>query len=307
MCDAYAYCEYADSPSEGWSARRASSTIGSMWAAPDVFPFRDYREFLRAFYELNKQQGYGFSLRAFSKRAQLRSSNYLKLVMDGERNLTAPMAARFARACSLRGQAADYFCDLVAFNQADSAQERERAYARLSRFKRYRKVHKLDRAQDAYHSYWYIPVIRELAARADFEEDPQWIARKLLPPIAVREAAQALDTLLQLGLLVRAESGRLVQAEPLLATRDDGPLGHHLVTFHRSMLERAAEAIDRVPRDEREIASLTLCLSEPRLRELKQALERFRAELLQQYGEEAGARRVVQVNMQLFPLSVRED
>ena len=214
-----------------------------MWSAPDVFPFRDYREFLRAFYELNKQKGYGFSLRAFSKRAELRSSNYLKLVMDGERNLTAEMAARFARACSLRGQAADYFCDLVAFNQAETAHERERAYARLTRFKQYRKVHKLDRAQDAYHSHWYIPVIRELAARADFEEDPQWIARKLLPPIAVREAAQALDILLELGLLVRGESGRLVQAEPLLQT-PDGPLGHHLVTFHRSMLTRAAEAIE---------------------------------------------------------------
>src|SRR5262245_28068715 len=102
-----------------------------MWSAPDVFRYRDYHEFLRAFYEHNKQKGYGFSLRAFSKRAQLRSSNYLKLVMDGERNLTAPMAARFAQACALRGQPADYFCELVAFNQATSADERERAYARL--------------------------------------------------------------------------------------------------------------------------------------------------------------------------------
>src|SRR3954470_5034384 len=108
-----------------------------MWCAPDVFRFRDYRAFLRAFYEQNKSNEYGFSLRAFSKRARLRSSNYLKLVMDGERNLTSEMAVRFAKACSLRGQAADYFCELVAFNQAKSAAERERAYARLIRFPRY--------------------------------------------------------------------------------------------------------------------------------------------------------------------------
>lgn len=277
-----------------------------MWSAPDVFRYRDYRQFLRAFYDHNKSQGYGFSLRAFSKRARLRSSNYLKLVMDGDRNLTAPMAVRFAEACALRGQSADYFCELVAFGQAETAAERERAYARLSRFKRYRKVHRLDRAQDAYHSHWYIPVIRELAARADFSEDPHWIARKLMPQIAPREAAQALEILLQLGLLVRAADGRLVQSEPLLQT-PDGPLGHHLVTFHRSMMERAAEALDRVPREEREIASLTLCVTEERMGELKRELEHFRDDLLQRYGADEGARRVVQVNLQMFPLSVRED
>ena len=277
-----------------------------MWAAPDVFRFRDYRTFLRAFYDTNKQREYGFSLRAFSKRAQLRSSNYLKLVMDGDRNLTAPMAARFAQACALRGQSADYFCELVAFNQAQDATERERAYSRLIRFKRYRKVHRLDRAQEAYHSRWYIPVVRELVARAGFSEDAQWIARKLLPPIAPREAAQALDILLELGLIVRDESGRLRQSAALVQT-PEGPLGHHVVTFHRAMMERAAEALDRAPRDEREIASVTLCVAEPRMRELKARLERFRDELLQTYGAEDGGSRVVQVNLQMFPLTVKED
>ncbi len=276
-----------------------------MWKAPDVFGFRDYRAFLRAFYAQNKQPGHGFSLRAFSKRARLRSSNYLKLVMDGDRNLTADMAQRFAESCSLRGQAAEYFCELVAYNQAKSTAERERVYARLSRFKRYRKVHRLDRAQEAYFSCWYIPVVRELAARADFDERPQWIARKLLPAIAPREAAQAIAVLLELGLLVRGPSGRLQQADALVQTAER-PLGHHLVRYHRAMLERASEALDRVPREQREIGSVTLCLSEPRMAELKAQLESFRAELLQRYCADDSSTRVVQVNLQMFPLSVKE-
>ena len=274
-----------------------------MWSAPDVFRYRDYRAFLRAFYARNKQNG--FSLRAFSKRARLRSSNYLKLVMDGERNLTADMAARFAEACGLRGQAADYFCELVAFNQARSTAERERIYARLSRFKRYRTVHKLDRAQEAYHSRWYIPVVRELVACKDFDADARAIARRLLPKIAPREAEQAVATLLELGLLERDAGGALSQADPLVET-PEGPLGHHVVSFHRAMLERAAEALDRVPREEREVASLTLCLSEARMQELKSQLERFRAELLQSYQADEQSTRVVQVNLQMFPVTVKE-
>jgi uncharacterized protein (TIGR02147 family) len=271
-------------------------------ARPDVFEHRDYRGYLRAFYGHRKRSEYGFSLRSFSRHAGLRSSNYLKLVMDGDRNLSAEMAGRFAQACGLRGEAADYFCELVAFNQAKTAAERERAYARIKRFRGYRRVHKLDRAQDAYHSRWYIPAVRELVASKDFREDPKWIARTLRPAISPREAEQALQVLLELELIERDQSERLVQCDPLLST-PDGPLSHHVLSFHRAMLERAADALDRVPRQEREIASLTLCLSEERASELKAELERIREELLQRYQTDADSTKVVQVNLQMFPLS----
>lgn len=60
-------------------------------------------------------------------------------------------------------------------------------------------------------------------------------------------------------------------------------------------------------REEREIASLTLCLSDAQLAELKQRLQTLRTEILQTYTAEQDARRVVQLNLQLFPLSIRED
>jgi uncharacterized protein (TIGR02147 family) len=62
----------------------------------DVFEYLDYRAFLRDIYLAKKAERRGFSFRAFSRRANLRSPNYLKLVMDGERNLSRAMAERFA-------------------------------------------------------------------------------------------------------------------------------------------------------------------------------------------------------------------
>jgi uncharacterized protein (TIGR02147 family) len=271
-------------------------------AAVDVFHYQDYRSFLREFYERNKQLKGGYSLRAFSRGTGLRSPNYLKLVMDGARNLTQPMALRFAEGCGLTGNAVEYFCELVAFNQARVARERELHYERLTRFSRFRKVHKLDVAQSVYHSEWYIPVIRELATRADFHDDPAWIAKMLSPPISPAQAKRALRILLELGLLLRDESGRLLQAQELLET-PPGPLGHHVVEFHRTMMTLAAESLDRVPRDEREIASLTLCLSNDQFEQLKGELSQFRSRLLQRYQSSAESKRVVQLNFQLFPLS----
>jgi len=276
-----------------------------MAEVPDIFAFDDYRAFLRSHYAERKALGRGFSLRTFSRQAGLTSSNYLKLVMDGDRNLSSAMAERFAEACGLHGNQAQFFCELVAYNQADTSAERERAYRELSSHRRFRSVYPLDRAHDAYHSQWYIPVIRELAARPDFVADPQWIGRTLLPAISARKAAHGVKVLRELGMLVEDAQGKLRQAHELVETQDR-PLGHHVVKFHRTMLERAAEALDGVPRDQREIASLTLCLSQAQLQALKQRLAKLRGELLLEFTSGADATRVVQVNFQMFPLSVEE-
>ena len=273
----------------------------------DVFRYRDYRQYLRDVYAARKQSEYGFSYRAFARKAGLSAPNYLKLVADGQRNLTPEMATRFAAALGLRGDAADYFCDLVGFNQASSARERERQYERLRRHRRYKSTFRLDAAHAAYHSEWYIPAVRELVACAGFQEDPRWIAAALCPSITARQAEQALRVLDELGFVQRGTDGRLVQRDPVLSTGDDRPLGHHIVSFHRAMLERAADALDHVPRDEREIAALTLSLSAAQLEVFKQRLHDMRQELLQAALEAADTAgpldRVVQINFQMFPLA----
>lgn len=273
--------------------------------APDVFQYLDYRAFLRDYYLDRKERGRGFSYRAFSRKAGLRSPNYLKLVIDGERNLTVSMAGRFAAACGLGGEAAQFFADLVAFNQAQTGAERNSHYARLTGFRRYRAAHQLEMAHAAYHSTWYLPAIRELAARSDFSEDPDWIAARLVPPIARAEAERGLQILLSLGLLERDAEGRVIQGEKLVST---GPetAGMHIGNYHRTMMERAAASIDLVRAAERDISSLTLCLGEDGLRRLKERIQRFRRELLELSALEDDPRQVLQINLQLFPLSKAE-
>lgn len=277
-----------------------------MGADTDVFEFRDYRAFLRAMYARRKATEYGFSLRAFSRRAELGSSNYLKLVMDGARNLTPTMAERFAQASGLTGDGAAYFCALVSLNQAATAGEREAAYARVRTFRRYREVHRLDATHARYFQHWYVPAIRELCARADFRDDPAWIGKLLRPTVAPSKVAEALSTLLEMGLLRRTEGGRLTQSEPLLET-DEGPLPHHVATYHQGMLQRAIAAIDEVPREQREIGALTLCLSPAQRAALKERLQAFRHELLRDFESDQEAQQVVQLNFQMFPLSQGED
>ncbi len=279
--------------------------VGRRRVAIDVFAYLDYRAFLRAFYDEAKARG-SFSYRAFARRAKLRSPNYLKLVIDGERNLSAAMAERFAEACGLSDEGADYFRELVAFAHARTSREQNERYAKLRGHRRYRSAHRLDVAQDAYHSRWYLPAIRELALHAEFREDPAWIAAQLMPSIKPVEAELALATLLELGMLVRDERGRLRQGTKLVSTGAE-TRSLHLANFHRAMMAHAADALDRVPAEERDISSLTLCMSRAGLANLKLRIQRFRAELLALSDLEERPEQVVQVNFQLFPLSRTAD
>lgn len=272
----------------------------------DVFGYMDYRSFLRDFYLEKKAAGRGFSFRAFSMRAGLGSPNYLKLVMDGDRNLTAEMAERFASACGLRGDSASFFCELVGFNQARNTAERSEKYAKLSTFRKYRAAHTLEIAQAAYHSNWFLPAIRELAARSDFREDAAWIAGTLRPAITVAEASMALEKLQELGLLVRDETGQLRQGDSLVTTGEE-TRRLHVRAYHRSMINRGIEAMDDLPKEERDISSLTLCLGPTGLKRFKERLQRFRRELLELSALESDPQQVIQINFQLFPLSHGRD
>jgi uncharacterized protein (TIGR02147 family) len=274
---------------------------GSRKRSPiDVFRYLDYRAYLADYYRAKK--GRGFSYRAFSRAAGLGAPNYLKLVIAGQRNLTAPMAARFAAACGLGGEAAQYFEQLVAFNQARSAEQRNQSYARLLAFSRYRRGHKLELAQSAYHSTWYLPALRELVVSARFREDPEWLAELLWPKIKPSEVRQALDTLVELGLLDRDPHGRLRQRDAVVST---GPetVGMHVTNYHAEMMRRATAAMELVPAPSRDVSALTFCVGPSGLARLKQRIQEFRRELIELVESEADRSQVVQLNLQLFPLT----
>ena len=265
-----------------------------------MFRYLDYRSYLADFYAAKKKRG--FSFRAFSRTAGLGAPNYLKLVIAGQRNLTAEMAGRFAEACGLSNDAADYFKHLVEFNQARTQEKRNAAYERLTGFQRYRKAQRIEVAQAAYHSTWYLPAIRELVVSPAFREDPEWIAATLWPPIKPQDAKSAIDTLLDLGLLHRDPHGRLRQASAVVSTGGQTH-GMHIRNYHAQMLARAEAAMELVPAAQRDLSALTFCLPEDGIEKLKQRLADFRRELIELAESQSERGQVVQLNLQLFPLT----
>ncbi len=268
----------------------------------DIFAYFGYRAFLRDAYVDLKQRQAGFSYRWFARRAGMTSPNFLKLVIDGKRNLSAASTERFATALELSSNETAFFRELVGFGQARTAAEKNRHFERIGAYRQHRAVCALERHQFEYLSHWWYPAIRELVACEGFVDDPEWIAGRLVPAITAAQARQALDLLHALGFVDRDERGRLRQRTPLLST---GPEVRSLAVgnFHRQMMERAAASIDLVDRDLRDISGVTIALSPEAFQRVKQKIVELRAELLALSAGDDRPTRVVQVNFQLFPLA----
>jgi uncharacterized protein (TIGR02147 family) len=222
--------------------------------------------------------------------------------MDGDRNLSDESSIRYAEALGLAGDDAQYFCELVRFGQAKTTRERSAAYRRLTEYRGYQRAHRLDAKQDRYHSEWYVPAVRELFACVGFRPEPRWIAAQMVPAITERQAAEALAVLEELGLITRDETGVLRRSEQVVSTGAETS-GVHIVNYHRTMMDKAMQSIDVVPREERDISSVTLCMPAGSLPRLKERVQAFRKEIIAMEAEVGAGEQVVHVSIQVFPLT----
>jgi len=275
---------------------------------PQITRYTDYRAYLRDMYAYLKATRTGFSYRSFARRAGFSSGSFLKLVSDGQRNLSDDSVLRVAKGLGLDAREADVFEALVAFDQAPTDEVRDRCYRRLARLVERDPVARLAAEHYAAYSRWYPWIIRELAALEEFDEDPSHLGRRLRPKVRPASVTRALGLLSSLGLLVRDASGRLRPAERTLST---GAEVRTLAVrnFHRRMLELAIDSLDRVPREERNITSVTVTLDARRYQRVIALLDQLRQEVLAvEHPTEAddtpdGPVQVYQLTLSLVPMT----
>src|SRR4051812_24371890 len=101
-----------------------------MTQAPDLSTYMDYRKYLADFYAFRREQTKNdlrpYSYQMFSAAANIKSPQYLRLIIDGKRNLSDDMVAKFSRALNINKEQSDELRMLVQFTQATDPAERNR-------------------------------------------------------------------------------------------------------------------------------------------------------------------------------------
>lgn len=294
----------ATTPTAKTSAPSASSASG---AKVNVFEFTDYRRYLQGFHDEKRAKNSAYTMSAFARKAGLgaNSRGYLKLVIEGKRNLTPHTLRAFIEALGLDGKEALYFENLVYFNQARTAKDKDYYFKRLAAASEGRESSQFEllKSQYAYCTHWYLVAVRELVGLSDFREDPAWIASRLRGWIGKKEAQEAIEHLLRMGLIRRTESGKLVQEQPIVKI----PAGIREFTiqnFHAQMIERAKESVLQDPYETRNASGVTLSCEVSEMPAIIGAINRFRDELTLRFGEGSGRPdAVIQANFQVFQLT----
>lgn len=272
--------------------------------APLVFEYDNYRSFLRDYYTYQKQNNAAFSLRGFSRRAGFRSPSFYKMLVEGQRNLSDEGVEKFCKAIGFPTVEAEFFRTLVSFNQSETVELKERRARELLKSKAFQHLKPLTKAKFQYWSCWYHIAIRELVSLPGFQEDPKWIAAVLRPTISADEARAALDQLLQLGVIERDAQGKLKLSHGQVTSGDE-VVNVSIAQFHREMIQKAKESIDRFEKKDRQVSSITISLSAEGEEHLKMVLHHFRKEILAIANQYPDPTRVCQINFQLFPLTER--
>jgi uncharacterized protein (TIGR02147 family) len=269
-----------------------------------LFEYTDYRKFLKDYFRSKKKENKTFSLKILADRAGFKARDYILRVMNGSRNLSQSGAFMLSQALRLSEKEADYFRNLVGFNQAASTREKEFFLAKMTEIGKYGKVQKLRREQFAYLSEWYYSALRSLLPVIGFGDDYAEIGRFLDPPLTSAQVRKAIDLLVQQGLLTRDASGAYGVPESRL-TAGDEVSSVALSRFHRQSLDLARRAMDVFSSAERDISGITMSLSREGFDKMKAAIQAFRKKAMSIADEDVNEERAYQLNLQLFPLSKR--
>lgn len=88
--------------------------------------------------------------------------------MDGKRNITKNTVVKIVQGLGFTDERAQYFENLVFFNQAKTDKEKAFYYGKLVRSTPGSRLHKMDRAQFRVFTEWYHSVIREMVELVGF-------------------------------------------------------------------------------------------------------------------------------------------
>ncbi|KHD88112.1 MAG: hypothetical protein OM95_11420 [Bdellovibrio sp. ArHS] len=279
---------------------------------PVLSDYMDYRQFLADFYKFKRHSSKG-SLRAynyavFSAAANIKSPNYLKMIIEGKRNLSDDMIGKFGKALSFMKDQTEEFRLLVHFTQATDPAERNMYLKKLSEHRVAGKLKsgEIDRKTWEKVPNWVAWIVYAMVDQEGVSFDTAALKALLRGKASEDEIENALNTLLASGELRRDEvTGELKKNRSLIESPEEIPVA--LVRKLQSQLMYLGlESLYQDQPTEREFGTLTLSLTKAEFEEIKFKLRQMRKTLhkdnsiarMKQKGE-----RVYQLNIQLFPVT----
>lgn len=280
--------------------------------APLLGEYTDFRLYLKDVYNFRRvTEGTGlrpYSYSTFSAAADIRSPNYLKLIIEGRRNLSEDMMNRFARALRLQKNEVEEFRALVRYGQATAPIDRNQFLKELADLRAKLALASGEISESNWEKMptWIGWVVYAMSEQANVNFDPQSLAKLFRIKVNPEEIKASLKKLTDSGELARNfETGEVSKGRDLLESPQDLPVAL-IRKLQAELIYLGIESLFRDSPKEREFGAMTLAMTEEEFNqvrfEIRQMRKRIQRDILAKRTASKGDR-VYQMNIQLFPVT----
>ena len=267
-----------------------------------VTQFLDYRTFLSAHVQEQKQRNPRWTFGAWAKRLGLKGTASITRVVHGSRDPGPELVDTLVRYFKFNDRDSEYFKDLVRLHKMKK-DPRLAALLMEKIGKKYPNgaMKVLDEKTLHVISNWYVLTVREMLRLQNFTSDPESIARKILFEVTPKEVSHALKILVDVGLLELNSNGKYGIRDASLNTSDD-VASEAIKCYHEQMLEFAKISLRETPVEQREISAQIICIKKENIYHAKELIRDFQDKFRKLLEVDQGDA-VYQFQVQFFPLA----
>lgn len=268
-----------------------------------IFEYFDYQKYLRDFYDEKKAENSDFSYRYIQMKTGI-DPGYLLKVFQGKKHLTQRYVESFTLLCGLGRRESAYFEQMVKYGRAKKNADIKETFEKLLSFVEFSSK-TIEAGKYEFYQKWYYTAVREVIGYGHFYGDCESLAKTVEPNITPSEARKAVALLEGLNFIRKTSSGRYEVTSRFVTTGEKWR-GVAVRSFQDETMQLARRALESIPREERDISTITVSLSDRGFEKLSEAIKKARQEFLAIAHEDMGVNRTYQVNIQMFPISRKQ-
>lgn len=262
-----------------------------------IYTYINFRLFLDEQFEARKAKNPHVSHRMVAQKTDT-SVGFFSKVVKGKSKLSVDKALKFAEFFNLNQSETEFFLLLIQYDQAGNLEQRKQYLKEILQIQaQHSRV--LGEEFREFYSTWKYSLIRESLALLNDEGDPKELQDRFLIPIQDEEIEQAVQKMLEWEMLEQKPEG-YARSERKLQSGEG--LGAELKQLNGEMMDLAKDAMYNLPFHQRGIHGLTLSLSRDAYAEFLEATNEYRRRIVALAQNSRGVDRVLQVNLQHFPL-----
>lgn len=272
-----------------------------------LFEYSDVGRYFKAVYDQIRLVQKSFSIADFSEFFGFGANNTMGQIHSGHRKVSLKASERIAELLKMSRVERTYFISLVKIKHADTSEERDRLMALILelRARNSESSNNNNKALEFFNS-WVHSVVFEVLSMQE-PQSLQEVCNKIMPEVKQQSVEKSLIFLESIG-LIESRASADSEIKKYIKLKKDFSLGGAvpglaIVRYHQEMLNLAKDSLMTSPPSERDVSSVTVAVSPEQIDLIKDEINRLRKYLLLLSSQAEDNARVIQVNIQLFPLS----